>query len=80
MVREFIEEYISLSKRANQCNRTVACPVAQMVQTLPAVQRPGFDPWTGRIPWRRAWQPHSSILAWRIPWTEEPGGLWSMGS
>ena len=23
---------------------------------------------------------HSSILAWRIPWTEEPGGLWSMGS
>ena len=22
---------------------------------------------------------HSSILAWRIPWTEEPGGLWSMG-
>ena len=23
---------------------------------------------------------HSSIFAWRIPWTEEPGGLWSMGS
>ena len=23
---------------------------------------------------------HSSILAWEIPWTEEPGGLWSMGS
>ena len=23
---------------------------------------------------------HSRILAWRIPWTEEPGGLWSMGS
>ena len=22
---------------------------------------------------------HSSILSWRIPWTEEPGGLWSMG-
>ena len=22
---------------------------------------------------------HCSILAWRIPWTEEPGGLWSMG-
>ena len=26
---------------------------------------PGFDPWVGKIPWRRAWQP--SILAWRIP-------------
>ena len=23
---------------------------------------------------------HSSILAWRVPWTEDPGGLWSMGS
>ena len=23
---------------------------------------------------------HSSILAWEIPWTEEPGGLWCMGS
>ena len=23
---------------------------------------------------------HSGILAWRIPWTEEPGGVWSMGS
>ena len=23
---------------------------------------------------------HSSTLAWKIPWTEEPGGLWSMGS
>ena len=36
----------------------------------------GFDPWVGKIPWRRKWQPiSSSILAWRIPWTEEPGGL-----
>ena len=28
----------------------------------------------------KAMAPHSSILAWRIPWTEEPGGLPSMGS
>ena len=28
----------------------------------------------------RAMAPHSSTLAWRIPWTEEPGGLQSMGS
>ena len=32
----------------------------------------------GKIPWRRA--THSSILAWRIPWTGEPGGLESIGS
>ena len=40
----------------------------------------GFDPWVRRIPWRRAWQPHSSTAAWRIPWTEEPGWLQSTGS
>ena len=28
----------------------------------------------------RQWPPHSSTLAWRIPWTEEPGALQSMGS
>ena len=89
-------------------------------------RRPGFDPWAGKIPWRRArqttpvflgfpripngdswaqmvknplamqetwvwflgWEDtlekgtvtHSTILAWRIPWTEEPGRLQSMGS
>ena len=42
--------------------------------------RPGFNPSVGKIRWRRKWQPHSSILAWRIPWTEEPGGLQFMES
>ena len=31
--------------------------VAQMVKNLPACGRPGFDPWVGKIPWRREWQP-----------------------
>ena len=30
-------------------------------------KRHGFDPWVEKIPWRRAWHSHSSILAWRIP-------------
>ena len=38
-----------------------------------------FDPWVGKIPWRRAIATHSSIFVWRIPWTEEPGGLQSIG-
>ena len=38
-----------------------------------------FDPWVGKIPWRRKTAMHSSILAWTVPWTEEPGGLPSMG-
>ena len=39
-----------------------------------------FDPWVGKIPWRRKWQPTPIFLAWKIPWTEEHGGLQSMGS
>ena len=40
-------------------------------------ERHRFNSWVGKIPWRRAWQPNSSILARKIPWTEEPGGLHS---
>ena len=31
-------------------------------------------------PWEKEMATHSSIIAWEIPWTEEPGGLQSMGS
>ena len=41
-------------------------------------KRHGFDPWVGKIPWSRKWQP-TSFLAWKIPWTEEPAGLQSQG-
>ena len=43
----------------------------------------GSNPGLGRAPFRKAWPLflfNSSILAWRIPWTEEPGGLQSTGS
>ena len=33
-----------------------------------------FDPWVGKIPWRRAWQPTPVFLPGESPWTEEPGG------
>ena len=39
----------------------------------------GSIPGSGRFPWRRK-ATHSSTLAWKIPWTEEPGGLQSTGS
>ena len=35
--------------------------------------------WVGKIPLKEGIATHSSILAWRIPWTEGPGGLQSMG-
>ena len=53
--------------------------MVQGVKNLPARWETWvrFQVWVGKIPWRRAQQ--SSILAWRIPWTEEPGGLQSRG-
>ena len=38
-------------------------------------KRRRFDPWVGKIPLEKNMTTHSSILAWKIPWTEEPGGL-----
>ena len=54
--------------------------MAQMVKNLPEmwdtrVQSPGQED-----PLEKGTATHSSILAWRIPWTEEPGGLQSVGS
>ena len=40
-------------------------------------KRPGFEPWVRKIPWRKKTATHSSILAWKIPWTEKLGGLQS---
>ena len=39
-----------------------------------------LDPWVGKIPWRRAWQPTPVFLPGESPCTEEPGGLQSMVS
>ena len=53
--------------------------IAQWVKNLPAVQgtRVRFLGWED--PLEKEMATHSSILAWRIPWTEEPGRLQSMG-
>ena len=40
----------------------------------------GSTPVLGRFPWRRAWQPTLVSLPGESPWTEEPGGLQSLGS
>jgi len=52
--------------------------VAQTVKILPAVQDLGSM--GQKDPLEKRMGTHSSILAWRIPWTEEPGGLQPMGS
>ena len=54
--------------------------VAQVVKNLPEMQ----EAWVPSLGWENSLEKgmatHSSILAWRIPWTEEPGGLQFMGS
>ena len=54
--------------------------VAQTVKCLPAMQ----ETWVQLLGWEdpleKEMETHSSTLAWRMPWTEEPGGLQSMGS
>ena len=53
--------------------------VAQMVKNLPVM----WETWVRSLGWddplEKEMETHSSILAWKIPWTGEPGGLQSMG-
>jgi len=53
--------------------------VAQRLRHLPAM----WKSWVRSLGWEdpleKEMATHSSILAWKIPWTEEPGGLYSMG-
>ena len=53
--------------------------VAQMVKSLPAMQKTWVRSLGWEDPLEKEMETHSSILAWRIPWTEEPGGLQSTG-
>ena len=54
--------------------------VAELVKNLPAMQ----ETWVGSTAWEDPWEKematHSNTLAWRISWTEEPGGPQSIGS
>ena len=57
-----------------------ASMVAQEVKNLPAMGETGVQSMDEEDPLQKGLATHSSILAWRIPWTEEPGGLLFMGS
>ena len=54
--------------------------VAQVVKNLPAMQETWVQSLGQENPLEKGMAIHSSILAWRFPWTEEPGGLLSMES
>ena len=67
-----IERYLEAS--------LVTSPVAQMVKNLQAMQETWVQSLGQDDPLEKKMATHSSILAGRIPWTEEPGRLQSMGS
>ena len=54
--------------------------MAQALKSLSAMWVPRFNLWVKKIPLEKEMATHSGTLAWRIPWTEEPGGLQSVGS
>ena len=60
--------------------RIYSSMVAQPVKNRPAMQETQVQSLDQEDPMERGMDIHSSILAWRIPRTEEPGGLQSMGS
>ena len=53
--------------------------VAQLIKNLPAMQETWVQSLGWEDPLEKEMATHSSILAWRIPWTEKPDGLQSMG-
>ena len=57
----------------------VASLVAQMLKNLPTLWETWVQSLGKEDPLEKGMATHSSILAWKIPWTEEPGGLQSMG-
>ena len=74
--------FICCSRKQNLNDPKVrlSSQVAQMVKRLPAMQ----ETWVWSLGWEdpleKEMATHSSILAWKIPWTEEPGRLQSVGS
>ena len=76
-------ESIELGTRCFHCLTTLWISQVVLVVKNPlcrSQKRCRFDPWVGKTPLEEGMATHSSILARRIPWTEEPGGLQSMRS
>ena len=71
-------EFLLSNDRRNEYSPTASL-VAQSVKNLPVVQETQVRSLGGEDPLEKEMANHSSILAWKISWTEKPGGLQSMG-
>ena len=79
-LKEYLSCYTLFLLKSLQLCPTLCDPIAQSVKNLPAVQETGVQSLGQKDPLEKEMAAQSSILAWKIPWTEEPGGLQSMGS
>ena len=73
-------EYTTQSNLQIQFNPYQASLVAQRVKRLPTMRETWVQSLGQEDPLEKAMATHSSTLAWKIPWTEKPGRLQSMGS
>ena len=68
-------------RRSYVCDTTIPdFPIGSVVNNLPAIQETQVWSLGQEDPLEKKMGTHSGSLAWEIPWTEEPGGLQSMGS
>ena len=62
------------------CREAKTSLVSQLLKSPPSMRETWVQSMGWEDPLEKEMATHSSIRAWRIPWTEEPGGLQSMGS
>ena len=74
-----MDEYISFLLHLSYLPFNLTPLVTQMVKNLPVMQETQVRSLGWEDPLEKEMATHSSILAWRILWTEEPGGLQSIG-
>ena len=77
------EVYIIVTPREfslHLCLQRMSSLVAQTVKRLPAMQETQIRSLGQEDPWWKEMATHSSTLAWKVPWMEEPAGLQPMGS
>ena len=70
----------SISNKINTAhNKQAVLVVKKSSANTGNIRDAGLIPGSGRSPGKENGKTHSSVLAWRIPWTEVPGGLQSLG-
>ena len=84
-IKKSLKKFFLIKKKISRVISLVAqrlrsSLVAQAVESMPAMQETQVQSLGREDPLEEEMAAHSSILAWRIPLTEEPGGLQSMGS